>query len=281
MPEDAPAPAPAPAPAGDVPAVDVLVAVAHGSEDPRAAATTEALMSLVRSRAEAAGRGPGLDVRTAYLGHSVPSLPQVLGTLGDDQRVCVLPLLLTAAYHSKTDIPRILARSALDVTYCATLGPHPLLSRALERRLAEAEGGAAALADRAGTAVVLAAAGSSDPEANATVSGLAARWHADGGWHTVLPAFASAAAPTPAEAVATLLSSGGRRAARRAARRAPRRVVVATYLLAPGLFADRIRRDALAAGAAAVSGALGAAPELADIVLERHEAASARRRRAA
>ncbi|MBV9449534.1 MAG: sirohydrochlorin chelatase [Streptosporangiaceae bacterium] len=270
MPEEAPSPA-----------GEVLVAVAHGSEDPRAAATIEALMSLVRSRAgagaHAADAGPGLDVRTAYLGHSVPSLPQVLGTIGDDQRVCVLPLLLTAAYHSKTDIPRILARSALDVTYGATLGPHPLLPRALERRLAEAEGGTAAMADRAGTAVVLAAAGSSDPDANATVARLAAQWHADGGWHTVLPAFASAAAPTPAEAVATLLRSGTPRASRWAVRR----VVVATYLLAPGLFADRIRHDSLTAGAAAVSGALGAAPELADIVLERQAVASARRRRAA
>jgi hypothetical protein len=45
---------------------------------------------------------------------------------------------------------------------------------------------------------------------------------------------------------------------------------VATYLLAPGLFADRIRAASLAAGAAAVSGPLGAAPEVADVLLQRY-----------
>ena len=47
------------------------------------------------------------------------------------------------------------------------------------------------------------------------------------------------------------------------------RVVVATYLLAPGLFADRIRQSTLAAGAAAVSPALGACAEVADVLLDR------------
>ncbi|HVT66572.1 MAG TPA: hypothetical protein VHF26_02405, partial [Trebonia sp.] len=53
------------------------------------------------------------------------------------------------------------------------------------------------------------------------------------------------------------------------------RVAVATYLLAPGYFADKIAAAALGAGAAAVSGVLGAAPEVADIVLERYAAAAA------
>ena len=55
------------------------------------------------------------------------------------------------------------------------------------------------------------------------------------------------------------------------------RVIVATYLLAPGYFADKIRDGALGAGAAAVSGVLGAAPEVADVVLRRYRAAVAGR----
>lgn len=51
------------------------------------------------------------------------------------------------------------------------------------------------------------------------------------------------------------------------------RVVVAPYLPAPGHFADKIRRDALAAGAEVVAGVLGAAPELATVLLERYEEA--------
>jgi sirohydrochlorin ferrochelatase len=239
---------------------DVLLAVAHGSKDPRAAATIESLMSAVRSRVPAS-----VDVRTAYLGHAAPAVGQVLEAVDAGQRVTVLPLLLTAAYHSKTDLPRILAfaRAGRAVSCAATLGPHPLLLRALERRIGETEAGAAALADRAGTAVVLAAAGSSDPSADATVSRLAARWQASAGWRAVRPAYASAASPTPAEAVASLLGRGARR------------VVVATYLLAPGFFADRIRHEALAAGAAAVAPVLGAAPEVADVVVARYQATAA------
>jgi sirohydrochlorin ferrochelatase len=60
-----------------------------------------------------------------------------------------------------------------------------------------------------------------------------------------------------------------------------RRVVVASYLLAPGLFADRIRDASLAAGAAAVAPVLGASPEMADVVLDRYQQAGTRERAAA
>jgi sirohydrochlorin ferrochelatase len=252
-----------------------LVAVAHGSADPRAAAAIGELMPLVARRA--ADRGLSVpDLRVAYLAHAAPSVPQVMRTFGPDTQVTVLPLLLTAAYHSKTDIPRVLARAGtarLNVMYGAPLGPHPLLLRALERGLPET-----AFEDPAETGVVLAAAGSSDPEANATIAGLAAQWQARAGWFAVRPAYASPAAaggqdgtvsPAPAQAVTELLRAGARR------------VVVASYLLAPGLFADRIRDTSLAAGAAAVSPALGAVTEVADIVLDRYQEMALRERTAA
>jgi sirohydrochlorin ferrochelatase len=235
------------------------VAIAHGSRDPRAAATVEELVDLVRRGAVRHGLG-GLRVCTAYLGHGPPSPAQALGAL-DGGPVVVLPLLLTAAYHSKTDIPAALAAAPgrLRISYGQPLGPDPLLITALEARLA----GAGIGPGDPGTAVVLAAAGSSDPAAAAVLGRLAARWRALRGWHDVLPAYASAAAPSPAQAVRKLLAAGAKR------------VVVASYLLAPGRFADQVRDESLAAGAAAVSGVLGAAPELADIVLRRYAAASA------
>jgi len=235
----------------------VLVAVAHGSQDPRASATVAELMAMVAGRAERRGlRAP--DLRTAYLGHALPSLPVVLTTIEAGRQVRVLPLLLTEAYHSKTDIPRLLANAAsefprLRISYGKALGPHPRLLDALERRLAQENPGA----DPGDTGVVLAAAGSSDPEANATIARLAVRWQQQAGWFAVRPAYASAADPGPAAAVAGLLEAG-----------APR-VVVATYLLAPGFFADRIRAGSLAAGASAVSPALGACAEVADVLLDR------------
>jgi sirohydrochlorin ferrochelatase len=243
-----------------------LVAVAHGSRDPRAAATVSELLAVVRYRAMAWGLG-GLDVKAAFLDHCAPSLPQALSAVGGDGACVVVPLLLTAAYHSKADIPaKIAAASAatpLDVSCAGTLGPHPLLLAALERRLAEAGVAVGDPAVRSRTSVVLAAAGSSDPAANATIAALAARWQATRGWHAVVPAYASAAGPRPDEAVRALLAGAG----------APGPVVVATYLLAPGYFADKIRAAGLGAGAAAVSPALGAAPDIADVVLERYLAA--------
>ena len=227
-----------------------LVAVAHGSRDPRAAATVEELLGLVRRRS-------GLRVLTSYLDHAPPTPRQVLGGLAGDgaDEAVVLPLLLTAAYHSKTDIPGALGEVRRDhprlrVRYGATLGPHPLMVAALERRLAEA-----GVTPDPETALVLVSAGSSDTGANATISAMARRWQ---GWRRVVPAYASAASPTPAKAVRALRDSGARR------------VAVASYFLAPGFFADKVREEALGAGAFAVSEALGAAPELAEIIVQRY-----------
>jgi sirohydrochlorin ferrochelatase len=246
-----------------------LVAIAHGSRDPRAGATIAQLLAAARSRAAVRGLA-GLDVRGAFLGHAPPAPLQVLTALagdGDGERdAVVLPLLLTAAYHSSTDIPGVLAEAAaglpgLRIRYGEPLGPHPGLVRALERRLAEA--GQDPGGDPSRTAVVLASAGSSQPSANTAIAAMASGWQAGRDWLAVRPAFASAASPTPAEAVADLRHRGAER------------VVVASYLLAPGLFADRIRESSLAAGAVAVSAPLGAAPEVADVLLDRYQQAAA------
>ena len=215
-------------------------------------------------------------MRAAFLDHSAPSLPQVLGSLtpcaeGGDDVACecvAVPLLLTAAYHSKADIPARLAEAraahpGLDARVADTLGPHSLLIAALERRLREAGVAVGDAQARAATGVVLAAAGSSDPAANATIAALADRWARERGWRAVVPAFASASGPRPAEAVAALLSGNG----------ATGPVVVASYLLAPGYFADKVRDGALGAGASAVSAVLGACPEMAQVVLDRYDAA--------
>ncbi|MFG2005470.1 sirohydrochlorin chelatase [Spirillospora sp. NPDC048911] len=242
-----------------------MVAVAHGSKDPRAAATVAELLAAVQARR------PGVPVLTSFLDHAPPNPVRVLDGLaqrGVDEAI-VLPLLLTAAYHSKSDIPGVLRevrtlRPRLSLRTADTLGPHPLLMAALERRLAEAD---VEIGDP-DTAVVLVSAGSSDPSANATIWSLAREWRTRRR-RGVVPAFASAAHPTPAEAVRALLDAG-----------APR-VAVASYFLAPGYFADKVRRESLAAGAAAVSPVLGAAPEVAELVLHRYDEALAEVRAAA
>lgn len=249
-----------PAVTGALPVTDVpLVAVAHGSRDPRAAATVEALMDGVRHRR------PGLDVRVAYLDHTAPTLAQALDDLSE---AAVLPLLLTEAYHTRVDIPRALAeitahRPHLRVHLGVPLGPHALLVAAMERRLSAACPDVPAVRTitrevASGIAVVLVGAGSRDARANAMIDRMARVWARKRGWWAVRAAYASAASPTPTEAVTALRRAG-----------APR-VVVAPYLLAPGYFADKIRRDTLAAGAHAVADVLGPAPEVAELLLHRH-----------
>ncbi len=67
-----------------------LVAVAHGSRDPRSAATIDALAAEVRSLR------PDLDVRVSFLDLSAPRLADVLdGVAADGHRhAVVVPLLL-------------------------------------------------------------------------------------------------------------------------------------------------------------------------------------------
>jgi sirohydrochlorin ferrochelatase len=166
-------------------------------------------------------------------------------------------LLLGHAYHSRVDIPAALPAALHPVVQADVLGPDDLVVTALERRLTEV---GVALGDPA-TAVVLAAAGSSDPAAVAEVRAVAARWR-DSGWADVIAAFGSAAEPTIASAVRALRASG-----------VPR-VAVSAYLLFPGRFATTIAADAAAEGGDVTAAPLGAAPELVDLVLRRYDVAA-------
>ncbi|MFJ8210805.1 sirohydrochlorin chelatase [Streptomyces sp. NPDC096033] len=235
-----------------------LLVMAHGSRDPRHAATVHALVGRARSLR------PGLRVETAFLDFNGPTVSQALASLylSGVREVVALPLLLTRAFHAKADVPAVLAESAtrlpgLSVRVADVLGPSPLLVASLERRLAEAGVGLGA-ADRATTGVVLASAGSSDPEAIAVIAEIAREWRLTG-WCAVRPAFASAALPRTEDAVRALRAEG------------VRRVVVAPYVIAPGRLPDRIVAGAEAAGADAVAEVLGAAPELAALLLRRYD----------
>ncbi|MFH8791851.1 sirohydrochlorin chelatase [Streptomyces sp. NPDC017941] len=236
----------------------VLLAVAHGSRDPRHAATVRALLRRVRARR------PGLRVEVGFLDFDAPSVPDRLASLADEgvRDVVALPLLLTRAFHAKADIPAVLRQAppGLRVRQAGVLGPAPLLLTALERRLHEA---GLDPADRATTGVVLASAGSTDPEAGAVIADIAREWRHTG-WCAVRPASASAAAtghPSTAEAVRLLRAEPG-----------VRRVAVAPYVLAPGFLPDRIARGAAAAGADVLADVLGDSPLVARVLLDRFDA---------
>ncbi|MFD4172044.1 MULTISPECIES: sirohydrochlorin chelatase [Streptomyces] len=235
-----------------------LLVVAHGSRDPRHAATVHALTERVRAER------PGLRVETAYLEFNAPSVPRVLERLAAEgaDEVVALPLLLTRAFHAKTDIPSVLreARARLPrlrIRQADVLGPSPLLDATLGRRLREA---GIRPGDIPRTGLVLASAGSTDPEAIAVIAEIA-RELRHTGWCAVRPAFASALLPRTEDTVRALRAEG------------VERVAVAPYVIAPGRLPDRIAAGAEAAGADVLADVLGPAPELARLLLDRYDEA--------
>lgn len=246
-----------------------LVVIAHGSRDPRHAATVDALCARVRALR------PGLRVETAYLDFDAPSVPRLLERLDAEgvRDVVAVPLLLSRAFHAKSDIPAVLGEATarlprLDVRQAGVLGPHPFLLTALERRLREAGLTGSSPDERSSTGIVLASAGSSDPEAIAAIAQTAREWRRTTGWCAVRPAFASAALPRTADAVRGLRADG------------VERVAVAPYVIAPGRLPDRIAAGAREAGADVLAPVLGAAGELAEVLALRYEEAVRRPGRA-
>ncbi|HZG02863.1 MAG TPA: sirohydrochlorin chelatase [Streptomyces sp.] len=230
----------------------VLVAVAHGSRDPEALRTVTALLALVRSLR------PGLRVELGHIELNEPLLTDALAALpgGPRSSAVLVPLLFGRGHHVKHDLPRAAAAARhLDVRIAAPLGPHPLLADALAARLAGT--GRRVPRDPDG-GVVLAAAGSRDPESAADTGRTAALLSARLGGVPVVPAYASAAAPTIPEAVAALRAAGRRD------------IALASCFTAPGLFAARCARAVPGLPSARP---LGAHPALARLVLHRYDEA--------
>ena len=237
-------------------AAPALVALAHGSRDPRSAATIKALVDEVKAMR------PDLRVEAAFLELSKPSFTTVVDRLvkaGHDE-IVVVPLLLTDAYHAKVDVPSAVA---------------------------EATGAAPGRADpgdvdpRPGGAVPR---GARPPDARGAArrrgSASSTRWC----WPRPAPATRSPTRPSPGWP-----GCGARGTSCRSPRRSPprsppatgeavrafraegrRHIAVASLFLAPGFLPDRAAELAIEAGAIAVSEPLGAHPELARTILARY-----------
>lgn len=237
---------------GRRPEPPTLVLVAHGSRAPRTPRTVHALLERVRELR------PGLPVRLGHIELNEPLLPDTLAALGTREAVLV-PLLLSRGYHVKRDIPEMAAASRAHTHLAAPLGPHPLLVDALHARLTEA--GWHTPQDettRRTSAVVLAAAGSRDPDA-ALDTARTARLLAERLRVPVVPAYATATTPTVETAVRALTARGRHR------------IAVASYFTAPGLFATQCAQ----AAPGTASAPLGAHPAMATLILHRYDQALA------
>ncbi|MET9921452.1 CbiX/SirB N-terminal domain-containing protein [Streptomyces sp. NPDC006435] len=243
-----------PQPAGGAvtygPAAPMLLAVAHGTRDRAGVAAYRELLGLVRALR------PGLTVRLSFLGLAPPAPAEVLAAVRGP--VVLVPLLLSTGHHVTVDLPAVRAAAPhLDIGQARPLGPDPLLAAALGDRLVEADRSPSRSSGPGGAdAVVLAAAGSTDPAARTDTAAMADLLRRRLG-RPVVPAHLCAVSPTPAEAVRALRAAGHQR------------VAVARYLMAPGDFARR----ADGAGGCPVSAPLGAHPDVARLVLKRFDEA--------
>jgi sirohydrochlorin ferrochelatase len=226
----------------------VLIACAHGTRSPTGRRLMAELALAARSLR------PGLETTAAFVDVQPPTVADVVAGLAAKGRpAVVVPLLLSGGYHVHVDIAGAVAEAEGTVA-ARPLGPDPRLVEVLHDRLVEA--GADPGDPR--TAVVLAAAGSSDPRSVADVEHTAALLQRS--WAgPVTTGYGSAAQPTVTDAVA---------AARRAG---ADRVVVAAYLLAPGHFHDKLA----GAGSDLVTAPLLPDERIAAVLLDRYDAALA------
>jgi sirohydrochlorin ferrochelatase len=237
-------------------AAPALVAVAHGSRDPRSAATISALVD------EARRQRPDLDVRLSFLDLSTPRLSDVLAAVAADghRDAVVVPLLLGHAFHARVDVPGVVARAArryprLRLSVAPVLGGDPRLAATALHRLTRAAGAL----DDPELGVVLAATGSSRASANDSVHQLASSWAGLHPWRGCLAAFATDVSPSVPEAIARLRAAGAAR------------IAVASWFLAPGLLPTRVHTAALAtAPDAGIAAPLGPDPSVAAVVVDRY-----------
>ncbi|MEV6339610.1 sirohydrochlorin chelatase [Nocardia vinacea] len=194
-------------------------------------------------------------VRTAFVDVLGPSPSEVLRDLTDAQGesvpAVVVPAFLASGYHVYQDVPREVAESGHpEVAVTPAMGPDPALARIMGMRLRAAGW-------RPGDAVVFAAAGSSDARARQDVrraAGMLAE-HLD---VPVRIGYVATGAPRVPEVVAELRESGARR------------VFVASYLLAHGLFQQRLHD----AGADGVAEPIGVHPAVVRLIADRYRAAA-------
>jgi sirohydrochlorin ferrochelatase len=232
----------------------ILLAVSHGTADPRGQGAIRRLVEATRARL------PHVEVRQAFVDVEAPSLTAMLDEVAGP--VTVVPLLLGAGFHVHVDIATAVAdrvASGGPTATAATLGPDAAITGLLVDRLRQS-----GLTDA--DAVVLAVAGSSDVRARLAADRAAAMLSSTlrrvvrvghlGGSGRALD-------DVIAESRASIDPDG--------------RVVAANYLLAPGYFATRLESSAADVVTAPLSSGLRVDSRLVDVVVRRYWSAASQR----
>ncbi len=237
-----------------------LLLVAHGTRNPDGAEEMRVLTGLLRDRLH-------VPVAHAWLeDFAQPDVDETVGGLAAAGvgQIVSLPLLTLGAGHAKTDVPTLVAEARLsyptvEIMHGRVLGLHPALFALAHRRVTSVSPGEG----RRDEVLVVAASGSSDPDANGDLA-KAARFLAEGTGHVwVEHCFAGVTWPSIDEVLRRVAVAGARR------------TVIFSWSLLAGLLERRVAE--LAAGVAAETGLeivdagrFGPDPLLVDAVADRY-----------
>ena len=215
-----------------------LVATSHGTDVPAARSSITALVDAVREAS------PHLDVREAFVDVQDPPVARVVDSI--DGLAVVVPLLLAPGFHVHVDIQQAVDRPSAVAS--STLGPDSRLTRILLGRLDDV----GATSD---DVIVLGAAGSTDARARQSVDAAARMLGA--AWGSPVPVGYVGGTGTPLQEIV------------RDVARAGRRVVVASYLMAPGFFYDRLVESGADVVTRPLLDGLDVDPDMVSLVLDR------------
>jgi sirohydrochlorin ferrochelatase len=219
-----------------------LIMVAHGTRRPEG-------LAMIGDIAEQVSALLDHTIQTAFVDLLGPTPSEALSSAADtDRPAIVVPAFLSRGYHVRTDLPAHVAASGHpDVTITPALGPSPHIVRIVAAQMAKCGW-------RPNDSVILAAAGTSDPAASSDLRTTASLLSALTGSRVRL-AFAATGEPSARAAVAN------------ARTRSRSRVVVASYLLADGLFQQQLQD----CGADIISDPLGTHPEVVRLIANRFQ----------
>lgn len=216
-----------------------LILAAHGTRRPGGVAMIGDLAARVSAMLDRT-------VQVAFVDVLGPTPSEVLAQAPGHRRAIVVPAFLSRGYHVRTDLPAHVAASGHpNVTVTPALGPSGEIARIVFYQLMKSGW-------RPGDSVILGAAGTSDHRARADLHTTATLLSALTGSRVSL-GFAATGAPHVHAAVDNARRDGARR------------VAVASYLMADGLFQQRLR----GCGADIVSQPLGTHPGLARLIANR------------
>lgn len=233
-----------------------LLLVGHGS---RSQASQDEMADVARRVTAAL---PDVEVDLGYLEMSDPPAGPVLDGLvaRGCQRIVVLPLMLLAAGHGKSDVPAVVHEGrarhpSTDIVFGSPLG--------VVRDLVATLGDGVHRAGGADVPLLVVARGTSDPDANAEAhraARLVAEWTGAPFVHT---GFTGVTWPSVPEALDTM------------ARLGHDRIALGFWFICTGRLVDRAREDvakfAARTGVEVVDGGyLGRDPRLIDVVLQRY-----------